>query len=77
MEPLTNRESDILEAPAQRLTTKEISEKLYISAEIVKSHLKNIYHKLEVNKGRQAIERSKKIGKLSGGTYKIKQTIIV
>jgi LuxR family maltose regulon positive regulatory protein len=62
VEPLTNRELDILELLAQRMSNKEISEKLYISVETVKSHLKNTYQKLNVSKRRQAIEKARKIG---------------
>jgi ATP/maltotriose-dependent transcriptional regulator MalT len=62
VEPLSNRELDVLDLLAQRLSNKEISEKMFISAETVKSHLKNIYQKLNVSKRRQAIEKAKKIG---------------
>jgi ATP/maltotriose-dependent transcriptional regulator MalT len=65
VEPLTNRELDILELLAQRLSNKEISEKLYISVETVKSHLKNTYQKLNVSKRRQAIEKAKNLGILN------------
>jgi LuxR family maltose regulon positive regulatory protein len=62
IEPLTNRELEILELLAQRRQNKEIAEKLFISTETVKSHLKNIYGKLNISNRRQAVEKAKKIG---------------
>jgi LuxR family maltose regulon positive regulatory protein len=52
---------------AQRLQNKEIAEKLFISDETVRGHLKNIFQKLEVGHRREAAEKAKKIGIFSGG----------
>jgi ATP/maltotriose-dependent transcriptional regulator MalT len=65
VEPLSNRELDVLVLLAQRLSNKEIADKLYISATTVKGHLQNIYGKLNVGKRREAVEKAKKIGILS------------
>jgi LuxR family maltose regulon positive regulatory protein len=65
IESLTNRESEILEMLAQRLQNKEIAERLFISHETVKTHLTNIYQKLNVTKRREAVERAYKLGILT------------
>ena len=65
VEPLTNRELDVLNLLAQRLSNKEIADKLYVSPTTVKGHLQNIYGKLNVSKRREAVEKAMKIGILS------------
>jgi len=62
IEPLTNREEEILNFLAQRLQNKEIAEKLFISVETVKTHLQNIFQKLSVSNRRQAVATGKTLG---------------
>jgi LuxR family maltose regulon positive regulatory protein len=62
---LSNREIDVLKLLAERLTNKEISQRLLVSPETVKKHNFNIYRKLEVNDRRQAVAAARKLGVLS------------
>jgi ATP/maltotriose-dependent transcriptional regulator MalT len=62
VEPLTNRELDVLDLLAQRLSNKEIAEKLFLSTTTVKGHLQNIYGKLNVKKRREAVEKAQALG---------------
>ncbi len=60
LEPLSKRENDVLELLAERLTNKEIGERLFISPDTVKRHAHNIFAKLNVSSRREA--RAKAIG---------------
>lgn len=58
--PLSKRESQILELIGEGKNRSEIAEILFIDVETVKSHIKNIYLKLEVNSKSQAIDLARK-----------------
>lgn len=54
LNPLTNREGEILQHVAAGLANKEIAHRLSISERTVKNHLSNIMEKLHVNSRTQA-----------------------
>ena len=56
--PFTKRELEILECLIQGDTNRLISERLFISEQTVKTHLKNIFSKLNVNSKSQAVVRA-------------------
>jgi ATP/maltotriose-dependent transcriptional regulator MalT len=56
---LTNREEDVLELLADRLTNKEIAQRLHIAPETVKRHLGNVYTKLHVHGRREAVTKAR------------------
>jgi LuxR family maltose regulon positive regulatory protein len=62
---LTNREMDIIQLLAKRLSNKEIANELFISETTVKRHAINIYQKLGVNKRRDAVLKMQELGLLS------------
>jgi len=45
-EPLTDREKEVLELVATGITNREVAQKLFISVNTVKVHLRNVYTKL-------------------------------
>jgi len=57
--PLTRRETEILEQISTGKSRKRIADELYIDLETVKSHIKNIYHKLDVHSKADAIKTAK------------------
>ena len=56
-DPLTKRELDILRRLSSGLPITKIAESLHISHNTIKTHLKSIYRKLEVDSRAEAIER--------------------
>ena len=65
VEALTNRELEVLELMAQRLTNKEIADRLVLSVGTVKQHAYNINQKLNVSGRRQAVAKATSLGILS------------
>ena len=61
VEPLTSRELDVLELLAERLSAKEIAQRLTITERTVSRHTANIYQKLAVNNRREAIGMATKL----------------
>ena len=59
---LTRRESDILKLVAVGLSNKEIAKDLAIAPETVKSHVKHIFTKLNVERRAQAVSRAQVLG---------------
>jgi LuxR family maltose regulon positive regulatory protein len=65
IEPLSNREIEILQLIAEGLTNLEIGAQLYLSLNTVKVHTRNIYGKLGVNSRTQAAARARTLGILT------------
>jgi len=55
LEKLTSREKEILELLSMSLTNEEIARGLYISSDTVKTHVRNIFEKLEVKNRVEAV----------------------
>ncbi len=58
--PLTARELEVLELLSSGKSYSTIATQLFIDKETVKSHIKNIYLKLEVHSKAEAIEKARK-----------------
>ena len=56
--PLTKRETEILQLISEGKTYTQISEQLFISKETSKTHIKNIYAKLQVNCKSEALAKA-------------------
>jgi LuxR family maltose regulon positive regulatory protein len=65
VEPLSEREIEVLQLISDGLTNQEIASQLYISLNTVKGHARNIYGKLGVKNRTQAIAKGKSLGILA------------
>ena len=64
IEPLSNREREVLNLLALGCSDKKIAETLVIARETVHKHLKNIYSKLDVHNRVEATVRARQLGLL-------------
>jgi ATP/maltotriose-dependent transcriptional regulator MalT len=60
-EPLTDREMMVLRYLPSQLSNIEIAQVLYLSVNTVKTHLRNIYRKLDVERRRDAVVRAREM----------------
>jgi LuxR family maltose regulon positive regulatory protein len=65
IEPLSEREVEILELIAEGLANPEIAARLFLALNTVKTHSSNIYGKLGVHSRTQAVAKARALGLLS------------
>jgi LuxR family transcriptional regulator, maltose regulon positive regulatory protein len=65
VEPLSERELEVLQLIAEGLTNQEVATRLYLSLHTVKVHARNIFTKLAVKNRAQAVARGRALGILS------------
>ena len=62
VEPISEREMEVLRYLAGYLSVPEIAEALYLSPHTVRSHVKSVYSKLCVHNRSQAVQRARELG---------------
>jgi LuxR family maltose regulon positive regulatory protein len=65
VDPLSERELDVLRLLATDLDGPDIARRLFVSVNTMRTHTKNIYAKLGVNSRRAAVRRAAELGLLS------------
>ena len=61
IEPLSERELEVLKLLRSELSGPEIAEQLIVSLNTLRTHTKNIYNKLGVNNRRAAVRRAEEL----------------
>jgi LuxR family maltose regulon positive regulatory protein len=62
LEPLTDREREVLALLFQGKSNKEIARAMFVSVDTVKTHLRHIYEKLGVSDRNEAVRRARELG---------------
>jgi LuxR family maltose regulon positive regulatory protein len=65
IEPLSEREIEVLQLLAKGFTNQAIADRLVLSIHTVKAHTRSIYSKLAVNNRTQAVDRARTLGILA------------
>lgn len=58
---ISKREHEVLVLMAKGLSNQEIADKLFVSLNTIKTHLSNLFLKLEVSRRTQAVQRAKEL----------------
>lgn len=61
-DPLTEREQEVLGLIAAGLSNREIQERMVVSHNTVRTHIKNLYSKLDVSSRTQAVRKGQELG---------------
>ncbi len=61
VEPLSERELIVLQLVAEGLSNQEIADRLVVTVNTVKTHIGNIFGKLDVKSRTQAIARAREL----------------
>ena len=64
LEPLSQRELEVLHLMAQGLSNQEMSERLFLALDTVKGHNRKIFGKLQVQRRTEAVARARALGLL-------------
>ena len=65
VEPLSDRELEVLRLMAEGLSNPDIARRLFLSPNTLKAHAQNIYSKLDVHNRMEAVNKAREIGLLS------------
>lgn len=58
---ISSRELEVLQLIAKGMSNQEIADSLYLSLSTIKTHVANLYFKLDVTRRTQAVEKAKKL----------------
>lgn len=64
IDPLSQRELEVLQLIAQGLSNEEIGKRLYLALDTVKGHNRRIFDKLQVQRRTEAVARARELGLL-------------
>ena len=64
VEPLSQRELDVLRLISQGLSNREIGERLFLALSTVKGHTRILFDKLQVQRRTEAVARARELGLL-------------